>query len=532
LKKIQIAGISILSGVLLTLAWPVSPLTPLIVIAWLPLLWIADTPLKRNSFLGYSFLCLLVWNTGTTWWMWNSTDIGTIAAILVNTSFMTVPWMGYYFFKKRLGKIAGYFSLVLCWMTFEYIHLNWQLSWPWLTLGNAFASHPDWVLWYAYTGVAGGSLLIIITNLLAYEIFLAIRKKTPPAFWLKKLAVLLCFPISMLLYYLIHAGNTLRTANAKHNVVIVQPNIDPYGKFSAVATSSQIAGLISLSEQYADTATELIVWPETAMSAADWQENISTNPFYQPIFDFLKRHPGITICSGIETFKNYGPTKATISARKTDNGNYFDAMNAAVAIKTKQPLLFYNKSKLVPGVESLPDFLYFMAPVFEKFGGSTGGYGKSTESAVFTVSGNEYKMAPIICYESVYGEYVGSYVQKGANILCIMTNDGWWGNTPGHKQHFQYARLRAIETGRWVARSANTGISAVIDPQGKILETLPWDKAAAIKYAIPVEESLTFYVRNGDYIYRILSVLMILLIIWQVFGILRKKYFTQAQKNV
>ena len=155
MKRIQIAGISILSGVLLTLAWPVSPLTPLIVTAWLPLLWIADTPLKRNSFLGYTFLCLLVWNTGTTWWMWNSTDIGTIAAILVNSSFMTVPWMGYYFFKKRLGKTSGYISLVLCWMTFEYIHLNWQLSWPWLTLGNVFASHPDWVLWYAFTGVAG-----------------------------------------------------------------------------------------------------------------------------------------------------------------------------------------------------------------------------------------------------------------------------------------------------------------------------------------------------------------------------------------
>ena len=113
-----------------------------------------------------------------------------------------------------------------------------------------------------------------------------------------------------------------------------------------------------------------------------------------------------------------------------------------------------------------------------------------------------------------------------------MTNDGWWGNTPGHKQHLQYARLRAIETGRWVARSANTGISAVIDPTGKIIETRPWDNATAIKYAIPVEASLTFYVRNGDYIYRIVSVLMILLIVWQIFGILRKKYFTKAPKNV
>jgi len=112
--------------------------------------------------------------------------------------------------------------------------------------------------------------------------------------------------------------------------------------------------------------------------------------------------------------------------------------------------------------------------------------------------------------------------------LTIMTNDGWWGNTPGHKQHLQYARLRAIETGRWIARSANTGISAVIDPNGKIIEALPWDKAAAIKYAIPVEESLTFYVRYGDYLYKILSVLTLMLFLWHLTGIIRKKYFSKV----
>ena len=97
-------------------------------------------------------------------------------------------------------------------------------------------------------------------------------------------------------------------------------------------------------------------------------------------------------------------------------------------------LQFYNKSKLVPGVETLPDFLLWMGPVFEKFGGTSGGYGRSKTSAVLPSREIPYVTAPIICYESIYGNMWQVHVNKGANLLTIMTNDGWWGNT-GHKQH-------------------------------------------------------------------------------------------------
>ena len=105
-----------------------------------------------------------------------------------------------------------------------------------------------------------------------------------------------------------------------------------------------------------------------------------------------------------------------------------------------------------------------------------------------------------------------------------MTNDGWWGNTAGHKQHLQYARLRAIETRRWVARSANTGISAVIDENGKILQTQPWDTAAFIKYPIPVLTGQTFYVKYGDYIYKLASLLAVLLIGWHLAKMIQQKF--------
>jgi len=110
-----------------------------------------------------------------------------------------------------------------------------------------------------------------------------------------------------------------------------------------------------------------------------------------------------------------------------------------------------------------------------------------------------YQVAPAVCYESIYGEFMSTYVRNGADLIVVITNDGWWGNTPGYKQHENYARLRAIETRRWVARSANTGISCFIDPAGEVIDPQPWAQTAVIKKAIPVtRESQTFYVKYGD----------------------------------
>ena len=528
MKKVQLFALSILSGALLFAAWPVSPLTWLIGIAWVPVLVLAENLKKRTAFFSYTYLTVLCWNVGTTWWIWNSTDIGTIAAIIANSFFMCLPWWGYHLFKSRYQKRISYFSLVAFWMCFEYIHLNWQLSWPWLTLGNVFAMHPDWVQWYEYTGVGGGTLLIMISNLLAFELLLAYRNQSGKKSTLTIGICLISIPVFLSAFYLLHTLTKTTHNTPIHNVVIVQPNIDPYEKLTTASVPAQIEKLIRLSEQSIDTATQIVLWPETAMSAGDWQENIIANPYYEPVFAFLHRHPGVSLNSGIETLKNYGTTKSTLTARKTENGNYYDAFNAAVFIKAGVPLQFYNKSKLVPGVESLPTFLNFLAPVFEKFGGTAGGYGRSEESAVFGFAGNEYITAPIICYESIYGEYVSSYVQKGANILTIMTNDGWWGNTPGHQQHLQYARLRAIETRRWVARSANTGISAVIDENGKIVDTRAWATADVIKYPVPALTGLTFYVRYGDYLYKLASLLAGLLILWHLIAAIKKRFFTPA----
>ncbi|HRH48309.1 MAG TPA: apolipoprotein N-acyltransferase [Panacibacter sp.] len=529
MKKLQPVGLSLLSGLLLYASWPVAPLTFLVFIAWLPLLYVAGSVEKKLTFFFYSFTTMLTWNACTTWWLWNSTDVGAIAAIIANSLIMTLPWWGYHIFKNKYGAKAGYFSLVVFWMLFEYIHLNWQLSWPWLTLGNVFASQPGWVQWYEYTGTSGGTLWVLLVNILLFNALIQWRNKTNKTYRLliAVAVIILPFVISFIVNSKTENSKLTAIAQTSNNVIIVQPNIDPYDeKFDASTVSAQLELLISLSEKELDSNTRLVVWPETALSAGVWQPEFQNTQLYQPVFAFANRHPNVTLVTGIETYKSYGAVKETNSARLDEQDHsYYDVFNASVAIKANTALQFYNKSKLVPGVETLPDFLRFMSPVFEKFGGSTGGYGKSKESAVFGDKNSAYICAPIICYESIYGEYVGTYVAKGANILTVMTNDGWWGNTPGHKQHLDYARLRAIETRKWVVRSANTGISAVINTSGEFVATQPWDKSAYIKANVPAISGETFYVKYGDLLSKIASAFGVLLIAWNIAVNFRKRFF-------
>lgn len=482
---------------------------------------------KPVRFFWLSLITMLIWNAGTTWWIWNSTGPGAVGAIAANSLLMTIPLCCFHACKRKYGNGVGLVGFIVFWLSFEYIHLNWQLSWPWLTLGNVFAVKPHWVQWYELTGVSGGSLWVLLTNVL---LFVVIKNRGT---WKPVLRAALIIALPLIVSSSLSSRHkTTPSSNilGASNVVIVQPDIDPYNeKFDAATTSAQIEKLISLSEQQVDTNTRLVLWPETALPVPVWQNEVAQTASYQPVFNFVKRHPNVMLETGIEVSKSYGTTKATITARKHEpTGTYYDAFNAAVAIKAGEPLQFYYKSKLVPGVETLPDFLQWMSAVFEKFGGTTGGYGHDTASTAFKMAACPYATAPIICYESIYGEYISTYVRKGANLLTIITNDGWWLNTPGHRQHLHYARLRAIETRKWIARSANTGISAIINSNGDILDTRLWDKAASMKYAIPAVEGETWYVRHGDLIFRVALYIAIAMLVYHFVLLMRKRFGKKA----
>ncbi len=513
--------LSLLSGILLWAAWPVSPFTGLIFTGFIPLLWLHQQETKKARFIYSVYLSMLVWNIGTTWWVCNASLPGGIAAMLFSSGFMTLPWIGYRFIYKKLGQSWGFLSLFVFWLTFEYIYLNIQLSWPWLTLGNVFAMHPDWVQWYQYTGSSGGTAWVMIVNILIfkllYDAVLIKRFAYNKTLWLTCSLLLIPFILSFFIKAFAPASGD--GDNVK-NVVIIQPNINPYEKFNESTQQEQLEKLLSLSEQSVDTNTALLVWPETAISGVNGfnESSIRYYPSLLPIWIFLEKHPQVSLFTGVEGYKMYTEQDKTSSARKTSQtGQYVDVFNSAVVFyHNSDSGIFYHKSKLVPGVETLPTYLRFLDKWFEQFGGTSGGYASQEERTVMKDKSGVYKIAPAICYESVYGEFITSYIRNGANVISIITNDGWWQNTAGYRQHMQYARLRAIETRRWVIRSANTGISCVIDPYGEVLDPKPWDTAAAIKRKVPVRNDLTFFVLYGDLISRISFGAAGILLIWGI----------------
>ena len=523
--------LAISSGVLLFAAWPVSPLTLLIFVGFIPLFWLEQQSLRRRSFFLWTYLAMLIWNVSTTWWIMNSTVPGGMAAMLANSLLMCIPWLAFYNIKRRMGATVGYVSFILSWLTFEYIHLNWELSWPWLTLGNAFAVQPRWVQWYEYTGTSGGSLWILLVNVL---LFLLIKEQLSN----KKLHVrlaslliaLLLFPFLISAY--IHSQRTLFTGRTPNNIVAVQPNVDPYMKFEPELAGQQLEHLIQLSESIIDSNTKLVMWPETAIPVPIDESQVLNHPFLQPVLAMLKRHPNMRLLTGIEGFKFFEEkNKPKYARRYPDSQLYFESYNSA-ALMDSNSVQLYHKSKLVPGVETLPSFLSFLDKWFEQFGGTTGGYARQDERTVLRADNSNYRIAPAICYESIYGEFMSAYVRRGANLIAIITNDGWWSETPGYKQHMNYARLRAIEDRKWIARSANTGISCFIDPQGEVYQAQPWDKATAIKQLIPDENGIrTFYAKSGDIISRVAIALTIVLAAWNIFLII-KRLIGRAKKPV
>lgn len=502
-----------LTGILLFAAWPNSSFTFLLLFAFVPLLWLERRIISDGRFFWLVWLNMFIWNISTTWWIWNASPPGAAGAIIANSLLMCFPLMAFRFTRRHAGDAIGYLSLILYWITFEYIHHNWELSWPWLTLGNALANATTFIQWYEYTGTTGGTLWILLLNMaVAYPLFKLPHYQKKLVFYLRLLVIFGPMMASSLMKPSDDVEDNTPTAP---NVVVVQPNVEPYTEKFTTPPGQLLQELIDLSKANIDSNTRLLVWPETAIPAQAWEHKLQEETLFQPLYAFARQHPQLLIVTGIDSYKFYGNTNPDkFSARQMSDGSYYEAFNTAMALQGNTAPQLYHKSKLVPGVEGLPSWLGFMGKLFDDFGGISGSLGKSDSAIAFGGSNNPYVAAPIICYESIYSNYVTDYVRAGANVLTVITNDGWWGNTPGYKQHMSMSRLRAIENRMWVARSANTGISCFISPSGEVLQAQPWDKQAVIKRSIVPNNEATFYASHGDWMSRLAWPLAVALFLW------------------
>jgi apolipoprotein N-acyltransferase len=506
--------LSIFSGLLLWLAWPPMHYTTFFLFfGFVPMLVAIENIIQSNAtkkgkkVFGITFIGFFIWNTLSVYWVYNSLKtIGAVVAIPITLIPYTLGpllmssacWL-YYRFRLVSNRGFSLFALVCFWMGYEYLHQTWDLNFPWMTLGNGFAANHQWVQWYEYTGVYGGTIWIWLLNIVLFLLYRGISETQIKSARIKLVTafvVILVVPLTCSFY----RYNTYSEQFDPANIVVVQPNIDPYEKKGIIPPAQQISILTHLSDSIGQTNTEFFIWPETAISDTMDENRIRSSNYFLQVQKFLNKYKNGNVVTGAETYKIYN-SRVTKTASPIDGGQFVDNFSTALNIENSARVQFYHKSKLVPGAESLPfgNALSFLKPAFEHLGGATGSYAPETEPKVFYAQSG-IGVTPVICYESIWGEWIARSVRKGSQFIAIITNDGWWENTSGKDQHLEYAKLRAIETRRWVCRSANTGISAFINQRGDIVKQTQWWVKTAIKQDINLNSELTFYVKYGDYL--------------------------------
>jgi apolipoprotein N-acyltransferase len=525
--------ILVLSGILMAISFPATGgFFPLIFFALVPVIWfnIAINHNKKyrllKRFFG-NYIWALTFNFVATWWIKNASLEGAMMAFFANALLMTIPFFFFGFFTRVLGESKGLISLLALWLSFEHIHHQWDLSWPWLSFGNAFGTQPWLIQWYEYSGIQGGTLWVLLANILIYIVFRNIKQRkesmavqTPN---IVGLLFLLAVPtiFSSIRYF------TYTEEDSPVQITIIQPNLHPWNEdFTAVGPkfttplNLQLDRMLALADSVKDTSPDFILMPETALSNYMDEATLDNKDAIFRLRNYSETNQ-VSVFTGADTYGVFD-VERKFPAKKRGNV-WVENYNTALLIDQSKPISIYHKAKLVLGAEKLPfvDIFPFIARWSVSLGGTAGILVGNDYPVLFQP--NEVKAAPLICYESVYGEYVSQFTKLGAEIICVITNDGWWGDTPGYKQHLSFSQIRAIENRRAVARSANTGISCFINQKGEIEQSLGWDVEGAIAGTINKNKAITFYVKYGDLIGRIAEFLVIGIFLMSISNFIRDK---------
>ncbi len=508
--KYKIISLSILTGLLLAMPWTISVFFFTIFFAFLPLLVLEEESHKHDNpywLFNYSLLAFIVWNSLSYWWVSEAQLVGTILIILINSAIQaTIFWL-ISITRKQL-KISILFPFLIIGLGFEYFHTQWDLAWPWLNLGNAFTTQPKLVQWYEYTGVRGGSLWIILINISLFSLF-----KKRSFLNLSRILLLLLIPLLGSLYLY----NKSETPDSSRSFSIIQPNLDPYTeKFKPENEQIHFNEFLSITDSLLkNEETDFVFGPETMILQAINEEIPIESNFYNSLLELKRKHPKTEFLIGVHSYHKLGEDIPAGSRYNNKKAYYYEAFNSALFLNLDKTSHFYHKTKLVPLFERMPfvQYLSFLGKYSLELGGYNGTYSNRNTVATFTTS-DSTELIPIVCFESVFGDYCTKRVNERSGFFCMITNDGWWKNSRGYKYHFDFSRLRAIENRREVVRVANNGISAIINTKGDVVKQTKWWTKDILRGDVKLFSRKTFYSIHGDYIGRTAAFFAILLLIF------------------
>ena len=424
-----------------------------------------------------SILYWMIFNLGTTKFLGVISLL--LATIVLSLNTIVIGFLYHVLSKYKFVKV--YFFIPIIWVSIEYVRTFLILGFPWISLANSQVYYNILAQNVEITGIYGISFWIVLINVLLYDLLINISN-------IKSIRLIIIFIFPWLSGYGLYNIQNSNYYNGM-NIVSVQPNIHLNQKRNPESPTQNIEKMVRLAKSNMKEDTDVVLFPETAISVMDLYNKRSLD-----IINNLVSDNKTSLLTGLNYFE-YGYNS------ERDNYNSIININSENIIQSPD---LYHKIKLVPLAERIP--LVSIFPNLKKINIGQANFEPGNEYKIFNI--NNYKIGAMICYESTFPQLNREFVKNGAEILMYFVNDGWYETPPQPQQHAKQSIYRAIEFRRPIVRCANTGISKVIDKTGNILYEIELNKEGVITANIIPSSEMTFYARYGD-IFAIINVLLL-----------------------
>lgn len=530
-----------LSGLLLALSFPPLPFHYFAFVGLIPYFIVLEKRETLAEINRATYFMAFVFSLLTVYWVGGFTVgkdyflmLSGFVLLFFNPLLFLIGSTLFYFALKSFSRKIAMLLFPFFWVCYEYCYSLSDFQFPWITLGNSQTKFLHFIQIADVIGVYGLSLAIVFINLL---FFFSYRQ------YLKKNNYKLPFAIALLLIILpiiygVVKVNSFKESKKKIRVGLIQPNLDPYEKWSGGNLDEITSGYLDLSRQAVTKEAEIVIWPETALPVY-----LLSGEYYQTrdsIRNFVN-YSNVPLLTGMPNFIAYfDSTKAQADAKYSTAGKFYYCNYNGILLFNPDSVNIqaYGKMKLVPFGEHTPfaDQLPFLGDLI-KWGVGLGGWNVGRDTSNFKLRITNYELGTthasqkdrlttninaVVCYESIFPEFIAAFAQRGSEMIAVVTNDSWYGNTSGPYQHKEISVLRAVENRRSVVRAANGGISCIINPLGvTVAETKMYTKDVLVG-DVSLNNEKTFYTLH-PFIFPVVSSALSLWIVG-IFVLLKLKF--------
>lgn len=527
--------LGLISGVLLGLSFPPVPVPYFAFVALIPYLFVIESREGLGEINRFTYFTMFFFNITTLYWVGSWTADADPFLLIAGTLLMfwnpilfLIPSTFYYLSKKYIDKTFALYGLPVFWIFYEYIYTVSDFRFPWLTLGNSQPYFLPFIQIADIIGVYGLTLIILYINIFLFKITKKLLSEKRFS-WRHGITTLLLFFVPMI-YGAVRMSN-FEFPDKKASVGLIQPNLNPWKKWDAGNLNEKLDLYFELSQRAIDDGAEIVVWPESALPvyllSGSYQKEADR------IHEFVDRNNVHLITGMPDATFYFNKENAPEEAKPTASGqSVYVSYNSILYFSPRSKhVAKYGKIKLVPFGEKVPlvEYIPFLGDLIKWNVGITS-WNTGKEIVVHSTSVDEFEISigGVICIESIYPDFCAEFVSKGANILVVVTNDSWYGNSSGPYQHKEFSVIRAVENRRSVVRAANGGISCYIDPLGNTIEHTEMFTKDYLVVEPVLNSEMTFYTKY-HLLFPIISIIGVLAVV--IYSV-KEKYFSKSRSKL